>query len=77
MTVADRQLNEFVLGIAQELDIDLRADTHQKAIELWYTYGTTNTARGCNKIYYKDLEQAWQIVNAIYASYMLGRKEWA
>ena len=77
MTVADRQLNDFVNGISLELDIDLRVDTHQKSIELWYTYGTTCTARGCNKIYYKDLEQARQIVNAIYASYMIGRKEWA
>lgn len=77
MTADERQLNELVIGIAQELDIDLRADVHQKSIELWYTYGTSCTARGCNKIYYKDIDQAFQTVNAIYAAYMLGRKEWA
>ena len=77
MTADERQLNDFVNGLAMELDIDLRVDTHRKSVELWYTYGTTCTARGCNKIYYKDLEQAYQVIYAIYASYMLGRKEWA
>ena len=78
MTKSERQLNDFVNGIAQELDIDLRVDTCRSSIELWYTYGTSCPARACNKIYYhKDIEQAYQIVHAIYASYMIARKEWA
>lgn len=77
MTADERQFQSFVEGVAMELDIDLRTDAHRKVVELWYTYGTTCTARGCNKLYYKDLDQAYQFVNAIYAGYMLGRKEWA